>query len=563
MTKKKGLTDTAAMEDQFKISSYIDALTDFIRNCKTPMTISIQGSWGTGKTTVMRIVKNALESGVSEKDKIKTAWFNTWQYSQFHMDDMLAISLLKCLLKACDPEEQYSSECNKVINGLWNAMHTGIVLGRELPLGFLGPLSGVAAKVLDFAEEETKKKLQSKETDDQMDPIRAVEALRAQFEAIVQKSLAQEHAERFVIFIDDLDRLEPKKAVELLEVLKLFLDSKNCVFVLAIDYDVVVRGVQAKYGAEEDNNFMEENGRKFFDKIIQVPFDMPTAKYEIDEFLESNLKNIMEDGSVIDPDDLNLYKSLIQKSIGINGTNPRGIKRLLNTFQLLSYAELSNNRSRAELSSDQKSRQNLLFASLCLQLAHESLYQAVAQAAGNSDAKVENSAEELMDYLEKFAKGEEQDFNGIRAAAMRPFLENFLDILHEKESREEQLKLLQSIMTAASMTSSSDSRRQEQDSDSAGTDSFQEEHILKDGEWKYGFIAMGAARHIGFDQKLTIKYSNGGTYETHTHRSIKGRIDGLKKLFRENNLEAGDRLHLIYDSAGTLLVSKGIPGIGA
>lgn len=50
--------------------------------------------------------------------------------------------------------------------------------------------------------------------------------------AIVQR----EHKDRVVIFVDDLDRLVPSKAVELLEVLKLFLDCKQCVFVLAIDY---------------------------------------------------------------------------------------------------------------------------------------------------------------------------------------------------------------------------------------------------------------------------------------------------------------------------------------
>ena len=48
--------------------------------------------------------------------------------------------------------------------------------------------------------------------------------------------------------MDDLDRLEHRKAVELLEVLKLFFDVEGCVFILAIDYDVVVKGVTAKYG---------------------------------------------------------------------------------------------------------------------------------------------------------------------------------------------------------------------------------------------------------------------------------------------------------------------------
>lgn len=57
-----------------------------------------------------------------------------------------------------------------------------------------------------------------------------------------------------MIFVDDLDRLVPSKAVELLEVLKLFLDCKQCVFVLAIDYEVVIRGAIKKYGFASYNS---------------------------------------------------------------------------------------------------------------------------------------------------------------------------------------------------------------------------------------------------------------------------------------------------------------------
>ena len=55
---------------------------------------------------------------------------------------------------------------------------------------------------------------------------------------------------RFVIFIDDLDRLQPVHAVELLEVLKIFVDCENCVFVLAIDTSVVFQGIREKYGKD-------------------------------------------------------------------------------------------------------------------------------------------------------------------------------------------------------------------------------------------------------------------------------------------------------------------------
>ena len=47
---------------------------------------------------------------------------------------------------------------------------------------------------------------------------------------------------KVVFFVDDLDRIPPGDAVEVLESLKNIFDIPHCVFVLAIDYDVVVKG---------------------------------------------------------------------------------------------------------------------------------------------------------------------------------------------------------------------------------------------------------------------------------------------------------------------------------
>lgn len=97
------------------------------------------------------------------------------------------------------------------------------------------------------------------------------------------------------LFVDDLDRLIPSKAVELLEVLKLFLDCKQCVFVLAIDYEVVIRGSIEKYGfasymsdkiEDKERNREYEKGKSFFDKIIQVLFKVPVAVYDIKNYLK-------------------------------------------------------------------------------------------------------------------------------------------------------------------------------------------------------------------------------------------------------------------------------------
>ncbi len=78
--------------DTFGISLYVDGLCDFIVNCDSPMTISIQGDWGSGKTSMMNMIKETIS------DKVHTIWFNTWQFSQFQMQNELTVSMLCALL---------------------------------------------------------------------------------------------------------------------------------------------------------------------------------------------------------------------------------------------------------------------------------------------------------------------------------------------------------------------------------------------------------------------------------------------------------------------------------
>lgn len=62
-----------------------------------------------------------------------------------------------------------------------------------------------------------------------MDISQAISDLKEQFQQAVNAKLAESGKDLLVIFIDDLDRLYPGKAVELLEILKLFLDCDRCV----------------------------------------------------------------------------------------------------------------------------------------------------------------------------------------------------------------------------------------------------------------------------------------------------------------------------------------------
>jgi hypothetical protein len=56
----------------------IDAMVDVIKNRNTPlpMTIAINGAWGSGKSTIMNCIREKLD--VDDQERFITTWFNAW-----------------------------------------------------------------------------------------------------------------------------------------------------------------------------------------------------------------------------------------------------------------------------------------------------------------------------------------------------------------------------------------------------------------------------------------------------------------------------------------------------
>ena len=57
-----GIVDEAVSKnggiDNLKISPYKNALVEFIKTTRTPITIGIQGDWGSGKTSLLNQIWN-------------------------------------------------------------------------------------------------------------------------------------------------------------------------------------------------------------------------------------------------------------------------------------------------------------------------------------------------------------------------------------------------------------------------------------------------------------------------------------------------------------------------
>lgn len=352
-------------DDIFEVSNYVNALSAFIKECTTPMTIAIQGTWGAGKTSLMNLIREELGNSVD------SIWFNTWQYSQFNMEDELTLTLLSSLSEALEPEQSQRANIGKSILSL--ASRTALKIGVSTASHFLGEEVGEA---LQDAGSEAKSII-TKNKEQDLSPVQAVKVLKKQFQEAVLNKIGKTSKDRLVFFIDDLDRLNPGKAVEVLEILKLFLDCDKCVFVLAIDYSVVSQGVRVKYGDSIDDS----KGRSFFDKIIQVPFKLPTAQYNLKNYVGKFLESI----DIKNPSEqmLSNYSQLIEYSIG---SNPRAMKRIFNAYLLLSKVT----KIKGEQSDWDK---EMLFAVLCLQLSFEELYLYLAK---NLD---ECNSQEFMERL--------------------------------------------------------------------------------------------------------------------------------------------------------------------
>ena len=114
-------------QEALGLDEYAEVLTEFIQHCDTPLTIALQGDWGSGKTSLMTLIRNALK----EDRRHLTVWFNTWQYAQFNMEDTLALSMMSKITDTIAPETG-TETLEKLKQSLWTASRAVAIGGASL-----------------------------------------------------------------------------------------------------------------------------------------------------------------------------------------------------------------------------------------------------------------------------------------------------------------------------------------------------------------------------------------------------------------------------------------------
>lgn len=372
-----GSSDMAAFIDSLDMENRFMGIANFMCSCETPMTIAINGDWGSGKSSAMNIIQKILkEKHCAVPEQIVN--FNTWEFSIFGEHDKLLLDLLqtmnnqleKLAKKLTTPEKANSisrtTKALSITNGL-----SSVLAGAVNRIECVEALKDLLAGLSDGNSNDPHKELMVPSMTSVIMEIH--NNINENIRTIMTNTTAN-HPDRMFIFIDDLDRLEPRVALELIEAMKNFASFENCVFVLAVDQKVVERGLRSKYGDDFDN----ETSVQFFDKIIQVPFELPVTAYNIEKYVSSL---ITEEEKPLAPK----YAALLKT---FNERNPRTIKR---SFNLLRLYNCINNAGSSTIETSDADLKFKQYAVLLLKLKNSDAHVELASTVKNDVNYSENN----------------------------------------------------------------------------------------------------------------------------------------------------------------------------
>ena len=255
------------------------------------LVIGVYGRWGSGKSSTMNLLKEAIEDISKEKDNkpiviIYSAWGS---HSLKDLFVLFCESLQEVLIRFYK-QKRMSKNILKKISKYANAISN------------LSIEAGVAGKIMGlFLEHETSASELKKEIEDQL----------------------KMQERKIVVIIDDIDRLPDEQIRNVFQFVNNVADFSNVTYVLPIDHDEVAAALSGVQGFD---------GSAYMGKIIQVPLSLPDPE-------DGYLLRIIEEelGYLIDVerDDFNQNRlaQITEYYLLPNVRTPRDVRRLQNVFR--------------------------------------------------------------------------------------------------------------------------------------------------------------------------------------------------------------------------------------
>jgi predicted KAP-like P-loop ATPase len=253
-----------------------------------PISVGVFGGWGTGKSTVLRLIETQLPAG--EEDKVLLVKFDAWLYQGF--DDARAALMevvSSALLKRAEKEKTFLEKAKEFagrvnyFRGLGMIADFGVGMAFGVPPGMLtraGAFIGAAVagtvsheqatKIKDDVVEASKDLKALIKPGEKRTPPKEIDTFRREFGELLEGLDIT-----LVLFIDNLDRCLPDAAIGTLEAVRLFLFMPRTAFVIAADEGMIRHSVAKHFDDPEASHV-----RDYLDKVIQVPLRVPQVGVE-------------------------------------------------------------------------------------------------------------------------------------------------------------------------------------------------------------------------------------------------------------------------------------------
>jgi hypothetical protein len=227
-----------------------------------PGVIGIYGSWGTGKTSLLNLLlahNKKPETSVAKPIHIEV--FDAWNYEA---TGNLLIPVIVQLKKLSGDEhflpQSWKTSIRRVL-AVTTLSLAGLMLSKS-PIQ-LGDIRAIWEDIEKRDNEDSESVLLAWET--LTDTIREMQVA---FQEVVKVVLKEQKCERLILCIDNLDRCSPDHAVNVLESIKNFFSVSGCVWLFAMDADIIASYIRHKY----EGTAMD--GYSFLDKIIPEQYHL-------------------------------------------------------------------------------------------------------------------------------------------------------------------------------------------------------------------------------------------------------------------------------------------------
>ena len=228
-----------ADDDRYGVTPFAKSMAQAIRSIKRPVgtTIALNGPWGSGKSSVVNIVRSELESSTDET--LVVSDFKCWWYQG---EEALLLAFLQNL------DALLTNSLRERVKGLVpqlgrHLLQAGPVIGSALALTPVGWVAGLTGSGMKFAQRF----------------FPEGDTLDTSFRKLANALGKQ--GKRFLIIVDDIDRLNPEEALAVFRVIKSVGCLPNVIYLLAFDRKLAEKVVAERYPSE---------GPHFLEKIVQA-----------------------------------------------------------------------------------------------------------------------------------------------------------------------------------------------------------------------------------------------------------------------------------------------------